>query len=43
MPRPEVDRITGEGISPALRPHFDLDFNTAFAPGPAKPHGVAMK
>jgi selenium-binding protein 1 len=22
---------------------FDLDFNTAFASGPARPHGVAMK
>lgn len=27
----------------ALDPHFDLDFNTAFATGPARPHGVAMK
>jgi hypothetical protein len=26
-----------------LDPHFDLDFNTAFATGPARPHGVAMK
>jgi selenium-binding protein 1 len=23
--------------------HFDVDFNTAFATGPARPHGVAMK
>jgi selenium-binding protein 1 len=22
---------------------FDVDFNTAFATGPARPHGVAMK
>lgn len=26
-----------------LDPHFDLDFNTAFATGPARPHGVAIK
>jgi selenium-binding protein 1 len=22
---------------------FDLDFNTAFSTGPARPHGLAMK
>jgi hypothetical protein len=27
----------------ALDRHFDVDFNTAFATGPARPHGVAMK
>jgi selenium-binding protein 1 len=27
----------------ALDSRFDLDFNTAFATGPARPHGVAMK
>ena len=27
----------------ALDARFDLDFNTAFATGPARPHGVAMK
>ena len=27
----------------ALDRRFDLDFNTAFATGPARPHGVAMK
>jgi hypothetical protein len=27
----------------ALDPRFNLDFNTAFATGPARPHGVAMK
>lgn len=27
----------------ALDPRFDVDFNTAFATGPARPHGVAMK
>ena len=26
-----------------LDPRFNLDFNTAFATGPARPHGVAMK
>ena|SRR5215470_16849677 len=26
-----------------LDPRFDVDFNTAFATGPARPHGVAMK
>jgi hypothetical protein len=27
----------------ALDPRLDVDFNTAFATGPARPHGVAMK
>ena len=27
----------------ALDPRFDLDFNAAFATGPARPHGLAMK
>jgi selenium-binding protein 1 len=27
----------------ALDPRFDVDFNTAFTTGPARPHGVAMK
>jgi selenium-binding protein 1 len=27
----------------ALDPRFDVDFNVAFATGPARPHGVAMK
>jgi selenium-binding protein 1 len=26
-----------------LDPRFQLDFNTAFATGPARPHGVAFK
>jgi len=26
-----------------LDPQFDVDFNTAFATGPARPHGVAIK
>jgi selenium-binding protein 1 len=27
----------------ALDRRFDVDFNTAFPTGPARPHGVAMK
>jgi selenium-binding protein 1 len=27
----------------ALDTRFDVDFNTSFATGPARPHGVAMK
>ena len=27
----------------ALDPRFDLDFNTAFSTGPARPHGLAIK
>jgi len=27
----------------AIDPRFDIDFNSAFATGPARPHGVAMK
>ncbi len=26
-----------------LDSHFDVDFNTAFSTGPARPHGIAMK
>jgi selenium-binding protein 1 len=26
-----------------LDPRFQLDFDTAFASGPARPHGLAMK
>ena len=26
-----------------LDPRFELDFNTAFASGPARPHGIAIK
>jgi selenium-binding protein 1 len=26
-----------------LDPSFELDFNTAFATGPARPHGIAIK
>jgi len=27
----------------ALDPAFDVDFNTAFPTGPARPHGIEMK
>jgi hypothetical protein len=27
----------------ALDPNFDIDFNTAFPTGPARPHGIEMK
>ena len=36
-----VARVTPSGLS--LDPRFELDFNTAFATGPARPHGVAFK
>lgn len=36
-----VARITGNDL--ALDSHFQLDFNTAFAAGPARPHGIAIK
>jgi len=26
-----------------LDTRFDLDFNTAFSSGPARPHGIAIK
>ena len=26
-----------------LDPRFNLNFNTAFATGPARPHGIAIK
>jgi hypothetical protein len=26
-----------------LDPKFNLDFNTAFPTGPARPHGIAIK
>ena len=29
--------------TPRVDPRFDVDFNTAFATGPARPHGVASK
>jgi len=36
-----VARITNRKM--VLDPRFDLDFNTAFASGPARPHGLAIK
>lgn len=39
--RIHVARITGNDL--ALDAHFQLDFNTAFASGPARPHGIAIK
>lgn len=36
-----VVRVTGSDL--ALDPRFALDFNTAFASGPARPHGIAIK
>jgi selenium-binding protein 1 len=36
-----VIRVSKNGL--ALDRHFDVDFDTAFATGPSRPHGVAMK
>jgi selenium-binding protein 1 len=36
-----VARITPNHLH--LDPRFELDFDTAFATGPARPHGVAFK
>ena len=36
-----VARITEDNL--VLDPRFQVDFNTAFATGPARPHGVAIK
>jgi selenium-binding protein 1 len=36
-----VARVTARNL--ALDRRFDLDFNTAIATGPARPHGVAFK
>lgn len=36
-----VAKVTANDL--ALDPRFDLDFNKAFAAGPARPHGMAMK
>jgi selenium-binding protein 1 len=36
-----VARITDNNL--ALDPRFNLDFNTAIATGPARPHGIAIK
>jgi hypothetical protein len=36
-----VARVSARGL--ALDHRFQLDFNTAIASGPARPHGVAFK
>lgn len=36
-----VIRVFGNHL--ALDPNFNLDFNTAFSTGPARPHGIAIK
>src|SRR5215467_164429 len=36
-----VARVTGNDL--VLDRQFELDFNTAFASGPARPHGIAIK
>jgi 56kDa selenium binding protein (SBP56) len=39
----KVHVIKVDGRRLTLDPRFNLDFNTAFPTGPARPHGVAMK
>ena len=39
--RIHVIKVSRHGL--ALDSRFNLDFNTAFAFGPARPHGIAMK
>jgi selenium-binding protein 1 len=39
--RIHVAKVTNSDLS--LDPRFQLDFNTAFATGPARPHGMAFK
>jgi selenium-binding protein 1 len=36
-----VARVTATKL--ILDPDFNLDFNTAFVTGPARPHGLAIK
>jgi hypothetical protein len=36
-----VARIAENNL--VLDPRFNLDFNTAIATGPARPHGIAIK
>jgi selenium-binding protein 1 len=36
-----VAKVTAKDL--VLDPKFSLDFNTAIASGPARPHGLAMK
>jgi len=37
----QAAKVTRDGLVPD--PRFRLDFDTAFATGPARPHGVAFK
>lgn len=39
----KVHVLKVKGTSLELDPRFDLDFNTAFPTGPARPHGIGMK
>ena len=39
--RVHVIKVSSHGLE--LDDRFDLDFNTAFPEGPARPHGIAMK
>jgi selenium-binding protein 1 len=39
--RVHVIKVSNQGLQ--LDSRFDLDFNTAFPTGPARPHGIAMK
>jgi selenium-binding protein 1 len=36
-----VAKVKEDGLELDLK--FDLDFNTAFATGPARPHGLAIR
>jgi selenium-binding protein 1 len=39
----KVHVIKVDGTRLTIDPRFNIDFNTAFPTGPARPHGVAMK
>jgi selenium-binding protein 1 len=39
----KVHVVKVDGNRLTLDPRFNVDFNTAFPTGPARPHGVAMK
>jgi len=39
--RIHVANVTDDDME--LDPRFNLDFNTAFATGPARPHGIAIR
>jgi hypothetical protein len=39
----EIIRFTLLRLQLVLDPKFDLDFNTAFSTGPARPHGIAIR